>query len=435
MFLMPLAADFSDSAHLVSFCDVSPTRMQYWVDQIRNIATDTPDIEFYRPEDFSRMLAEHKPDTVIVCSVDSTHAGYIVQSLRAGCDVVVEKPMATTLDQLHEISAAARETGRNVHVAFNYRWAPLYTQIREIIQSGEIGTVMHVSFEYMLNTKHGADYFRRWHARMENSGGLLIHKATHHFDLVNWWIDSIPESVGANGALRFYGKENAIARGDEHLTRYDRYLDPASKNDPFRLDLLSKGKNVHYHEAEKDSGYIRDRNVFRDDIDIYDTMSLTAKYRCGAFLTYSLVAYSPYEGFRVTFTGDRGRLEQTVFKPSHLILGQSEKELSAQQNRQGGKSLNGEIVVQKLFNESRKIPLKTAEGGHWGGDPLLRNWLFSSGESRNEDPFGCAAGWEQGLASVLLGLGANESIATGKIINLNDLYPIDPSIRKLSGLL
>ena len=51
--------------------------------------------------------------------------------------------------------------------------------------SGVIGNVVSVDFHWLLDTRHGADYFRRWHRNKRNSGGLLVHKATHHFDLVN----------------------------------------------------------------------------------------------------------------------------------------------------------------------------------------------------------------------------------------------------------
>lgn len=68
-------------------------------------------------------------------------------------------------------------------------------------------------FEWLLNTEHGADYFRRWHRDKRNSGGLLVHKSTHHFDLVNFWLNSEPETVYAQGDLRFYGKANAEERG------------------------------------------------------------------------------------------------------------------------------------------------------------------------------------------------------------------------------
>ena len=54
-------------------------------------------------------------------------------------------------------------------------------------------------FEWALDTRHGADYFRRWHRERKNSGSLLVHKSTHHFDILNWLIDEDPVKVNAFG--------------------------------------------------------------------------------------------------------------------------------------------------------------------------------------------------------------------------------------------
>lgn len=94
---------------------------------------------------------------------------------------------------------AVKRTGKNVRVTFNHRYAPRHTKIRELIEEGVIGQVFSVHFEWLLSTKHGADYFRRWHRDNRNSGGLLVHKSTHQFDLVNFWIDSQPIGVCLRG--------------------------------------------------------------------------------------------------------------------------------------------------------------------------------------------------------------------------------------------
>src|SRR5256885_9875731 len=62
-----------------------------------------------------------------------------------------------------------------------------------------LGDVISVDFHEYLDTHHGADYFRRWHRLKQNSGTLLVHKASHHFDLANWWLDSTPVEVTAFG--------------------------------------------------------------------------------------------------------------------------------------------------------------------------------------------------------------------------------------------
>src|SRR5690606_20897104 len=144
------------------------------------------------------------------------------------------------------------------------------------------------------------------------SGGLLVHKSTHHFDLVNWWIDSYPEQVMAMGDLLFYGREHAEARGEQYS--YSRYTgEPDAESDPFALMLDSKAAfRGLYMNAEEETGYIRDRNVFGEPVTIEDTMNVSVRYRNGALLSYHLVAYSPWEGLRIAITGNKGRIEMDI---------------------------------------------------------------------------------------------------------------------------
>ena len=79
--------------------------------------------------------------------------------------------------------------------------------LKETLLPGEIGQVTSVDFSWYLDTSHGADYFRRWHRLREKSGSLWVHKATHHFDLVNWWLDADPVEVSALASLNNYGKK------------------------------------------------------------------------------------------------------------------------------------------------------------------------------------------------------------------------------------
>src|SRR5690625_5252798 len=121
---------------------------------------------------------------VVVTAPDHAHAELVARAMRAGADVVVEKPLTTTAEGVRTILAAIAETGRNLVMTFNYRYSPRNSALREVIASGRIGRVLSVHFEWVLNPSHGADYFRRWHREKAGSGGLLVHKASHHFDLV-----------------------------------------------------------------------------------------------------------------------------------------------------------------------------------------------------------------------------------------------------------
>jgi len=431
-FIEPLVTTYSDRNELVGICDLSPARLAYYNELlVRDLGVDA--VPAYTADRFDDMLREQKPDEVFVCSMDSTHDEYIVRALHAGCDVVTEKPMATDARKCRAILEAVAATGRRVRVAFNYRWAPFRTRVKELIAAGTIGRIHSVNLEYLLDTNHGADYFRRWHAHIENSGTLLVHKSTHHFDLVNWWLDAIPQQVFAYGDLVFYGRDNAIARGDERLTRYARYTGvPEAKDDPFCLDLTgSESFRGLYLAGEADSGYLRDRNVFRDGISIPDQMSVNVRYRTGELLTYSLVCYSPREGMRVTFNGERGRIEYHEFIGTHMNRAVSPKNWKIEEKP--GAEAEGEwIRVFPHFRNSYLVPLPEIRAAHGGADQILNAHFY--GPEAPTDALGRTAGHEQGAASIAIGIAAVQSIATNQPVNIADLVPLKPEATKLSEL-
>lgn len=366
------------------------------------------------PPEFDRMIQETRPDIVIVSTIDATHHLYIIRAMELGCDVITEKPMTTSLDSLKAIYDAIERTGRQLRVTFNYRYAPAYTRLRELILEGKVGRPLAVDFSWMLDTSHGADYFRRWHREKENSGGLLVHKATHHFDLVNWWIDSYPQDVFAMGDLLFYGRENAEARG-EHYS-YHRYTGvEAAKDDPFALSLADSAVfRGLYLDAESETGYLRDRNVFGEPITIEDTMNVTVRYQNGVLLSYCLIAYCPWEGLRVAITGTKGRVELEIVENINHLHGDG----AAKASKSAFKSAR--MRVYPMFGESYEVSVPVGEGGHGGADPVMLNHLFSSNPP--DDPFRRAASHLDGAASILVGIASNLAMQNGQMIHIPDLF-------------
>jgi predicted dehydrogenase len=411
MFIDPLAETYGDRGVLVGLCDISETRRTYHqkrLDSKFGIGL----VPTYA--DFDVMCREQRPDVVIVCTVDALHHEFIVKALDSGCDVITEKPLTTDETKCRAILDAVARTGRSVKVTFNLRWLPAASRVKQLLEEGAIGSIKSVAVDYLLDTSHGADYFRRWHSQKENSGGLLVHKSTHHFDLVNWWVDSIPATVSAFGSLAFYGQDNAIARGETHRTGYERYTGHEGEDDPFRIDLQGDPElKALYLDAENDNGYVRDRNVFREGIDIEDSLAVLVRYRSGAILNYSLTAFSPMEGFRITLNGDKGRIEYaTTYAPLE------EKSES--------------LKIRPLFGPVRVVDVPELEGSHGGADPLLQRSLF--GELPERDALGREAGPEQGAASALIGFAANRSMAEGRTVAVDELLTLDPEVMRLSAL-
>jgi predicted dehydrogenase len=417
MYVSALTESFVEFNELVGLCDLSPTRMAYYNRQITS-AIGHP-VPTYLPGEFDRMVAETRPDVVIVTSMDSTHHQYIIRAMQLGCDAITEKPMTIDAAKARSIFDAIAVTGQRLRVTFNYRYAPLATKVRELVMQGVVGRPLHVNFQWVLDTYHGADYFRRWHREKDKSGGLLVHKATHHFDIINWWIQSYPADVFAIGDLMFYGRANAAQRGESYA--YVRYTgEPAARQDPFSL-FLDQDETLQalYLDAEPDTGYLRDRNVFGDNITIEDTMSITARYRNQTVLTYSLVAYSPWEGYRVAITGNKGRLELEVIDQVGRVFVAGQEETVAQEPGIEAEFGGTRLRVYPMFGRPYAVEIPAAEGGHGGGDAVMLEQLFSP--EPPPDPFNRAASHLDGAASILMGIAANQSIATGLPIHVDDL--------------
>jgi len=408
-FYEAVVTTFKETSEMAAFCDISQTRMNY-ANKIISERHGAAPVPTFHYTEFEKMLDEIRPDAVIVTSVDRTHHDYIIRAMEKGYDVISEKPMTIDAEKAQAIIDTQKRTGKKLRITFNYRYAPHNTKVRELIRDDVIGDVFSVHFEWLLNTQHGADYFRRWHRNKYNSGGLLVHKSTHHFDLVNFWIDSIPKTVFAFGDLNFYGMKNAEKRGETNFY-YRCYGSEAAKNDPFAIDLESNDElRELYLNAEADSGYIRDRSVFADDISIEDTMGVTVKYKSGTILTYSLNAYMPWEGFHVVFNGSKGRIEMKVVEKSYINAGGDKEDEGA---------LTGKtLMIYPMFGKPYEAEVIEGVGGHGGGDPLLLNDIFGNPE---QDPFHRAASHVDGAMSILTGVAANKSIASGLPVEIDSL--------------
>lgn len=374
-----------DHVSLVGVCDTNASRLQVAAERLGDDLIATTDLDV--------LIKESRPQTIIVCTPDNTHADIIIRSLEAGLNVVTEKPMATTAEDCRRILEAERKTGCKVDVAFNYRFAPTSRKLRELLSEGRIGTLTSVDFHWYLDTRHGADYFRRWHAYRRNSGTLFVHKATHHFDLLNWFIDADPVRIHAQGSLRKYGRNGAFrgtrCQGCEHANECEFYFDMSAN--PLYNDL--------YEGPSSNDGYVRDACVFREDIDIYDTMTAVISYENDVQVSYSLNAFMPIEGYHLAFNGTQGRIEIRMHE------------------RQAFDAPVGidEILVLGNDRSVERIHVDHGPGGHFGGDPLLHQALF---EPDIDDPINQRAGARAGAMSVLTGVAAAQSVETAQPVDI-----------------
>ena len=276
--------------------------------------------------------------------------------------------------------------------------------------SGGIGEITAVDFRWYLDRVHGADYFRRWHRGKDQSGGLLVHKATHHFDLANWWVASHPATISALGSRRFYIPATADALG---LSGHgERCHDCArSAECPYRLDLDDDagaevavprhrvGRRLrprplhllerHQHRGhDAGAGRLRERRV--DEL--------------------HALCLQPVGGLRDRVLRDRGRAQPSP--------------------RGGARHLRRHAPRGRRRARRRRSCIATARSpGSWTSGQARAT---TAGETRScstsccnpaagDDPYRRRASHVDGAWSILTGIAANVAMDRGQTVNVADL--------------
>jgi len=399
---------YKDYAELVALCDLNPGRLEL---SRQAAAASGAEVPGFVHTDFVRMIQQTRPDVVIVTTVDATHDQYIVLALENGCDVITEKPLTTTAQKCQRILDARRKTGGRIRVTFNYRYSPPRTQVKEILSSGQIGQILSVDFHWLLNTHHGADYFRRWHSQKASSGGLMVHKASHHFDLVNWWLSAVPVTVFATGKRDFYTPQMARRMGVEGPQQRCKTCKQKDRCG-FYLDLAANPSlKALYLDQEHHDGYFRDQCVFRPQIDIEDTMNVIVHYDTGASLSYSLNAFNAWEGYVIAFNGTKGRLEHSIVEQIYI---------SGTDSIQGGIAAGGVSTrIVPLRGAPKVIEPWTGVGSHGGGDQVMLDDIFLPEPPK--DKYMRTSDERGGAWAALVGIAANLCFQTGQPVRIADL--------------
>ncbi len=389
-----LLNQLSDKVEIVGLCDINPKRVEF---ARKFIGINAPT---YVSKDFDRMIAETKPDAVIITTTDCFHTKYAIRAMELGCDAISEKPLATEAEQCQKLMDTEQKTGKRIITTFNVRHMAMAEEIKKVVLSGELGRIISVEFQEYLDINHGASYFRRWHGKSQFSGTLLLTKASHHFDQMNWTLDAEPETVHAFGNVAFYGKNNSFRAKNCRTCPFTDKCD-------FYWDITKDETMMNLYVKNEDAdGYLRDGCVWDNNIDTYDTMTVEVKYKNGVLLNYTMNAFLPYEGQQITVNGEKGRLDVRVnYKQPWEVKAENEFRLSIN------------------FGETRTWIIERGEGGHGGADEKLRDMLFRENQP---DPLGKMAGSRAGVMASLVGIAARKSIETGGTINIEDLvnFPI-----------
>ena len=407
MYITPMMRDFAHCVDFVGMLDIDPLRFKV----CKDLVPESKDVPEYLADQFDKMIEEQKPDAVLVVSMDCTHVEYIVRSLEKNLEVICEKPMTTNTADALRVREAEKKSKGKVICTFNYRYNPVHRKLRELVLAGAVGRPTHVDLNWYIDYRHGSSYFHRWNRMRENSGSLSIHKSSHHFDLVNWWIDGIPEQVHAFGALNHYGPNgpfNPSKKDGRDCTTCDEFMKCGYKTRWATRNSTMYAPDDHINSFETKvaqyTNYSPHMCMFDSKINIYDTFVADVKYRNGVLLNYSANFSTPYEGYRLAINGTHGRLETLEFVGGCAAALPDPNEGSQY------------IDYYPIFQGRERIHVVSSTGGHGGGDPLIREDIFIG-----EDPdrkYDILAKSVDGLRAIAIGDAVFNSIKNGGVQDL-----------------
>lgn len=359
-YMRPMVKNFTQHAQIVALLDNDPVRFEVAKEQIK----DLPDLPTFAPDAFDAMIDQTKPDVIMVMTRDHMHEHYVLAALRRNIDVIVEKPMTINCEQATRIIEAEAQSQAKVTVTHNVRFGAYMHKLKELLHAGRVGHITQVDFNCYIDTHHGATYFKRWNRLRENSGGLTIHKSSHHFDIVNWLISQEPTQVFAYAALNYYGKDaemNPSKKDGRHCRECDEREACAYEMrwSPQRTSSEPGEGSVEEHlriiRKQKYTNYRTDQCIFDSQINIEDTYSATVRFDGGAMMSYSENFSMPYEGYRLAINGTQGRVE--------LNLCETRGTFEAKPH---------ELIYYPLFSGAREV----IEPLMHHGDPLMLEELF-----------------------------------------------------------
>lgn len=174
-----------DGAKLVGLYDDDPQRRKTWSEALKMPPFD----------DLSALLAQ-KPNLVLVGAVPSDRAGLAERALAAGCNVLIDKPLALDRMSLERVKAAQRKSGHPAIVFYPVRGLPLVAAAKQAVQSGRIGRIVRIlaSGPHWLRSMHPRP---DWHWKRSTNGDILLDIGSHYFDLCCWLTGSAPIDIAS----------------------------------------------------------------------------------------------------------------------------------------------------------------------------------------------------------------------------------------------
>ncbi len=392
------ALAYPDHLRIVGVAEPSPVRREGYADRHGVPASE-------RFTDWSEVFARPKfADAVIVSTPDLLHFAPCMAALKAGYDVLLEKPIAPTEHECRQLLDMARTTKRIVAVCHVLRYAPYFAHMRTLIRSGAVGRLISVQHMEPIGHVHMAHSYVRGNWRNSaTTTPIILAKSSHDLDILRWLVDRPTEQVQAFGDLTWFRKENApegsTARcmdgcAVESTCPYSArriYLEQRMRLYVFNLadDEPARSDDILTALATTDYG----RCVYRMDNDQCDHYTVNLRFADQITATFSMDAFTPMSGRRTRVMGSYGYLDGDM---QHLV---------AHDFRTGKVTEWISDVVEESDDD--------AKSGHGGGDwRMVADFVQAVA---HQDARRLSSTIDQSIESHLMAFAAERSRARGTV--------------------
>ncbi len=305
-------------------------------------------------------------DVAINGTMDEIHIETTIPLLEAGYDVLLEKPIAPTKEELRRLEMVVKKTGRKVVICHVLRYAPFYVAIKERLESGEIGEIMHIHSTENVSYHHMAVAFVRGKWNREEINPMLLAKCCHDLDLICWMKTGIqPKKVASFGGRHFFTSENApegaaancidcgIERGCDYSALrhhvdngwWPFYALAGEANYESGSEVSDEEKREHVSVSEYG------RCVWHCDNNVVDRQSVIIEFDDGCVATHDMVTNSAKGVRRIQITGTKGEIYGDMIAGTFVV------------------SKPGAIEGTEALVEEVNVDLK--DDHHGGGDQRL----------------------------------------------------------------
>ena len=365
--VIPPLFQLSDEISVTAIADPAENAVREKIQDKPEFYAD--DIKLYKDAD--DMLDNEELDGIIIGTRCSKHTEMAIRAMKKGVPIFLEKPVCTTMEDFKRLSEANEKYNPKVVVSFPLRFSALSVLVKELIDSGKIGEVLHV--EAFNDVPYGRTYFHSWYRDENETGGLWLQKATHDFDYLNY-------ILGDRVVEMFARSVRKVFKGD---------MPAGSTCDSCEKKMTCpEGQYMvqNIYQDRKHAGMC----CFAIDTGNEDCGMALLKCESGAIVSYAQNFLARHKAARrgARFSGYKGTIEFDWYKSEVKVY-----------------MHNSPCVETYAFEDKG--------ASHFGGDLKLAELFLQmiKGESN-------ASYLKEGLESALLCLKAKESCATGENIKI-----------------